>query len=167
MRRGPVVATLTVVLGGPALGTVVWFLLRLGSISSRPGYLVGVAVVALTVVELLRSARAPVVPAVASVDNPAGQDRRGVAELVTLEHRLAWGSVDAERFESRVRPLLVQVATERLRLRHGIDHTSHPDRARSIVGDHLWELMTRPVDPSRVAPGRRELRRIVDRIEKI
>lgn len=165
MRRTALAAVLTVVLGGPALGGLVWYLLRLASTSSRPAYLVGVAVAALAVVGLLRLARAPAATAVASVDDRDRPDRPGVAELVTLEHRLAWGSVDTERFESRVRPLLVQVAAERLRLRHGIDHTRQPDRARSIVGDDLWTLMVGPVAGG--TPSQREMRRIMDRIERI
>jgi hypothetical protein len=127
-----------------------------------------VGVVVLVVVLVLRLARAPVAPPVAWADEDADPpERRSVAELIALEHRLAWGSVDAERFQSRVRPLLVQVTAERLRLRHGVDHTREPDRARSILGDRLWQLMTGPADPSSGPPSQRALRRIVDRIEQI
>lgn len=167
MRRPVVGAVLVVVLGGPALGVAVWYLLHLASVSSRPAYLVGAGVLVLGVVQVLRLARAPVAPPVAWADEDADPERRSVAELIALEHRLAWGSVDAERFQSRVRPLLVQVTAERLRLRHGVDHTREPDRARSILGDRLWQLMTGPADPSSGAPSQRALRRIVDRIEQI
>lgn len=167
MRRAALGAVLGIVLGGSALGAGVWFMLRLASISSRPAYLVGVAVAAVTVAVVLRSARAPVALPVAVAEDREEPDRRGVHELIALEHRLAWGSVDAERFESRVRPLLVRVTAERLRLRHGIDHIRQPDRARSILGDRLWQLMTGPTDPNGRAPSQRALRRIVDRIERI
>lgn len=167
MRRAVLGAVLEVGLGGAAVGAAVWFVLRLASVSSRPAYLVGVAVAALAVGRVVRMARAPVSQPVAVADDSDEPAPRGVHELIALEHRLSWGSVDAERFESRVRPLLVRIAAERLRLRHGIDHTRQPDRARSILGDRLWQLMTEPTDPNRRAPSQRALRRIVEGIERI
>lgn len=158
-------AALAVLVAGPAAGVLTWAVLRLASVHSRPAYLVGVGVAALAVALAVRQALAPVAPVVASVSDEPDADRRNAVELITLEHRLAWGSVDAERFESRVRPLLVEITAERLRLRHGVDHTRDPDRAHHIVGDHLWHLMTR--DPRRTPPSHRELRRIVDQIERI
>lgn len=143
MSRRHARALAAVALGGPALGLLAFWLLRLASIAARPGYLVGAAAV-LAVLQIVLGARATAPPAPSTADDEAAGTQRGVAEIVALEHRLAWGSVDAERFESRVRPLLADLVAERLRQRHGIDHTREPDRARSIVGEDLWQLMNPP-----------------------
>lgn len=47
---------------------------------------------------------------------------------------------------------LAQVVDERLRQRHGLTMTSDPDRARALLGDPLWMLLTRP--PKRMPPPR-------------
>lgn len=39
---------------------------------------------------------------------------------------------------------LVQLVDERLRQRHGLTMASDPDRARALLGDPLWTLLTRP-----------------------
>ena len=79
--------------------------------------------------------------------------------------RLSWGSVDADRFDQRVRPLLVDIATERLRSRHGVDPATQPERARRILGESLWQLMTGP--PASRGPSPRELSRLVDGLERM
>ncbi|MEV6282417.1 hypothetical protein [Kribbella sp. NPDC051770] len=45
-------------------------------------------------------------------------------------------------FARRVRPLLLELTTDRLVHRHGIDPQQEPDRARALVGDQLWNLIT-------------------------
>ena len=84
--------------------------------------------------------------------------------LSSLESRLSWGSADPDRFRERVRPLLVELATDRLRSRRGVDLRSQPDHARRILGEPLWQLMTGPLDRS---PSRAELARMVDALERI
>jgi hypothetical protein len=45
-------------------------------------------------------------------------------------------------FARRIRPLLLELATDRLVHRHGIDPELEPDRARELTGDRLWALIT-------------------------
>jgi len=55
------------------------------------------------------------------------------------ERRAGEGS---QTFARRVRPLLLELTTDRLVHRHGVDPTLEPDRARAITGDRLWGLVT-------------------------
>jgi|1186.fasta_scaffold16928_2 hypothetical protein len=55
------------------------------------------------------------------------------------ERRAGEGS---QTFIKRLRPLLLELATDRLVHRHGVDPVREPDRARAITGDRLWYLIT-------------------------
>ncbi|TDW98910.1 hypothetical protein [Kribbella sp. VKM Ac-2566] len=54
------------------------------------------------------------------------------------ERRAGEGS---QTFARRVRPLLFELATDRLVHRHGVDPEREPERARGITGDQLWQLI--------------------------
>jgi hypothetical protein len=88
----------------------------------------------------------------------------GLLLLTSLESRLSWGGNDPDRFRERVRPELVTLAGDLLRTRRGVDLRTEPDRARSILGEPLWQLITRT--PTR-SPSRAELSRLVDALERI
>ncbi len=88
----------------------------------------------------------------------------GLLLLTSLESRLSWGGADPDRFRDRVRPELVALAADLLRTRRGIDLRTEPDRARSILGEPLWQLISRT--PTR-SPSRAELSRLVDALERI
>ena len=91
--------------------------------------------------------------------------RSGMKMLLTsLESRLSWGATDSNRFNERVRPELVALATDLLRTRRGVDPRVQPDQARTILGVPLWKLMTGPLERS---PSRAELARMVDVLERI
>jgi hypothetical protein len=55
------------------------------------------------------------------------------------ERRAGEGS---QTFARRIRPLLLELATDRLVHRHGVDPEREPDRAREITGDRLWALIS-------------------------
>ena len=55
------------------------------------------------------------------------------------ERRAGEGS---QTFTRRIRPLLLELSTDRLVHRHGVDPALEPDRARAITGDGLWNLIT-------------------------
>jgi hypothetical protein len=55
------------------------------------------------------------------------------------ERRAGEGS---QTFVRRVRPMLLELATDRLVHQHGVDPVLEPDRAREITGDRLWQLIT-------------------------
>lgn len=91
-------------------------------------------------------------------------DDRKRGGLAQTQWRLDQALHDADRFESIVRRPLEDVARHRLRVRHGVDSERDPDRARDLVGDELWSMMTGS------APARRDLRTVrswVSAIERI
>ncbi|NIK62201.1 hypothetical protein [Kribbella shirazensis] len=54
------------------------------------------------------------------------------------ERRAGEGSLT---FVRRIRPLLLELATDRLVHRHGVDPEREPEQARAIAGDRLWALI--------------------------
>lgn len=80
------------------------------------------------------------------------------------ENRLAWSDREPDRFVRSPQPKLAQIVDERLRQRHGITTTSDPKRARALLGDPLWTLLTKP--PKRT-PHPRDLAAIVSHLEKL
>ncbi|HET9516209.1 MAG TPA: hypothetical protein VFO77_00635 [Actinoplanes sp.] len=98
-----------------------------------------------------------------------GDQRSDVADgLRTVvrrwEQQLAWSQTDAERFSRNVQPVLVELADERLRLRHGITRATDPRRARALLGGPLWRLLA---DPDRPPPKPRELAAHVETLEQL
>ncbi|NOL44747.1 hypothetical protein HPO96_31305 [Kribbella sandramycini] len=55
------------------------------------------------------------------------------------ERRAGEGS---QTFVRRIQPLLLELTTDRLVHRHGVDPAVEPERAREIAGEQLWELVT-------------------------
>jgi hypothetical protein len=114
-----------------------------------------------------RLSRLVVPPAELPLELPAGEpddDDGRLLLLTSLESRLSWGAADSIRFNERVRPELVALATDLLRTRRGVDPRVQPDQARTILGVPLWKLMTGPLERS---PSRAELARLVDALERI
>lgn len=80
------------------------------------------------------------------------------------DDRLTWGERDPSRFGTLVLPRLSDLVDERLRQRHGITRQGDPARARELLGDPLWTLLTtRPKRP----PGPRDVASIVATVEAL
>ncbi len=96
---------------------------------------------------------------------PADRPFRDVGRM---EDRLAWGGQDMAHFDAALRPVLARLADDRLYQRHGITRTSHPEQARQLLGDKLWQLMTGPGVASKAAgPSPAELRPFVESLERL
>ena len=156
--KEPVLVLLAAAVAGGAL----WAIAFAASFRAAPALCV---VVGLAVGLSWRLAR-QLVPPPAPLLAPAPDEPRdeGLLLLSSLESRLSWGATDPDRFRSRVRPELVSLADDLLRTRRGIDLRTEPDRARSILGEPLWQLIIRT--PTR-SPSRAELSRLVDALERI
>jgi hypothetical protein len=145
---------------------VAWGFLVLGGLRARPAYCLGIALLVAFVVVAIQLVAAPAEPYTGDRE-PAATGQQPYADLYFLEYRLSWGSVERGRFEQRVRPLLIRVADERLRQRHGVDFTTDQGKARSIVGENLWQLMTREPITEGDPPTHREVTALVSAIEHI
>jgi hypothetical protein len=63
------------------------------------------------------------------------------------EQRLEWSDEDPERFALILRPVLAEMADERLRAHHGVTLESNPARARELLAPELWQLLSDPRTP--------------------
>jgi hypothetical protein len=64
------------------------------------------------------------------------------------EQRLEWSDGDPDRFARIVRPVVAELVDERLRTRHGVTLESNPARARELLAQPLWQLLTDPTSPT-------------------
>lgn len=149
---------------GVGAGGAVWLLFLLASYRARPDLCIAAGLAVAATWRLVTATLPPPRPALPAPEVPSPPED-GFVELTSLEQRLSWGSVDEDRFGQRVRPLLVDLALERLRSRHGVDPATEPEHARRILGESLWQLMTGP--PAARCPSRSELSRLVDDLERL
>jgi len=88
----------------------------------------------------------------------------GVVEAVRRwDRRLEWGSRDGNRFAFTMGRQFGELVDERLRQRCGITRASHPEQARSILGERVWAVL----GPQVTAPSPRELMAALDDLERI
>jgi hypothetical protein len=80
------------------------------------------------------------------------------------EQRLSWSQQDPEAFSRNVLPVLAELTDERLRLRHGITRASDPRRARELLGEPVWALLS---EPGRRTPKGRDLNDYVETLERL
>jgi hypothetical protein len=93
------------------------------------------------------------------------------AELERLEREVYLALSNGFYLHRRVRPLLREIASHRLLVRHGIDLDARPETAAALVGEPAWSWLR----PDRVEPRDRwakgppisELRAVVDALERI
>jgi len=64
-----------------------------------------------------------------------------IAELDRIDRLVVLGAANEFDLHYRLRPLLRQVAAERLYGLHGVDLDRDPERARPLLGDELWEVV--------------------------
>lgn len=85
------------------------------------------------------------------------------AAIRRWESRLDAVHSDPARFSRTVLPVLAELTDERLRQRHGITRATDPQRARELLGESLWQLLSGTGRP----PRRRELVAHVDRLAQL
>ncbi len=111
---------------------------------------------------VFRRLRVPGVRPLAAAHDP-GFDRP-FARFGVIRERLRWGITSPDHFAATLRPMLAELADEGLRRRHGIDRRREPERARALLGEPLWQVMTQP-DPA--PPTIATLDLLVRRIEEL
>lgn len=154
-RRRPLVDFGRHLAVGAVCAVIAWGALWLGGLDARPAYL---AALTLTIVVLVFLVRRMQPQSQAPTDVTHGTTETSplaYRDMFFLEYRLSWGSADAERYERRVRPLLLRLTEERLLQRHGIDLRQDPTHARQVTGETLWRILTDPPLPRGAKPPRR------------
>jgi hypothetical protein len=97
--------------------------------------------------------------------------RRTTPDLAAVDRLLALSVSSAEDEHLRLRPLVLEIATQRLADHTGVRIDAAPDAAAAILGEETWELVRpdreRPVDRRArgIAPDR--LRAVIESLERI
>lgn len=160
------VRALSLLAWGAVVAALAFVALRLVELTAPVPVLLAASVALVLIWRLSKRLRPPPAPRQAGrhhEEKVTVQDglRLAIARWDTL---LDWSHSDARRFNRKVVPRIAEVVDERLRQRHGITRTGDPQRARQIIGDPLWTLLT---EPSRRAPHPSELDQLVTALEKI
>ena len=102
---------------------------------------------------------------VAATRRPAPQGELAIDRDVEL------GRVTAFHFYTRIRPILRDVTSYRLRYRYGIELDRDPGRARDLVAATVWDVVRPDLPPPRdrlgVGPSLASLRDVVAELEKL
>jgi hypothetical protein len=105
------------------------------------------------------------------LDDPLDVLPQRPAELERLEREVYLSLGSSFYLHHRLRPLLREIASNRLLLRHGLDPDRRPDEVAKIVGPQAWEWLRpdRQEPRDRWAPGppMAELSSVVDALERI
>ena len=105
------------------------------------------------------------------LDDPLDVLPQRPAELERLEREVYLSLGSAFYLHHRLRPILREVAANRLLLRHGCDLDGRPEEAHALLGDPAWEWLRpeRPEPRDRWSPGPplAELTAVVDAVERI
>lgn len=151
---------------GLAIGVVLELINLLAHAGGSAVLLVGMPVACVVLLQLVRAGTAES-PLPDPVSTSSSVRSEYFSRLRQLERRLDRAVADPTNFDWTVRPMLVQLAAERLQAKHGISVYRHPAHAREIVGERLWQIMTTsPETPSQpVSPAR--LRELVQAISRI
>lgn len=133
--------------------------------ATSPVLLFGLPLAAVVLLQLVRVSITDLPPP----DRPqaaAGSPER-FHQLRSLERKLDAASRDPATYDWSVRPMLAELSAERLYYRHGIRIENEPERARKIMGEQLWQILTTspgtPIPPA--TPAR--LRELVQAISRI
>jgi hypothetical protein len=78
--------------------------------------------------------------------------------VLRWEQRLAWHADAPETYDQQLRPVLRELADERLRQRHGVTIAADPRQARELLGEPLWGMLT---SAHRRGPSMRDVVRAV------
>lgn len=84
--------------------------------------------------------------------------------VLRWEQRLAWHADAPGSFDEQLRPFLREMADERLRHGYGVTIAGEPTRARAVLGEPLWSVLT---GEHRRGPSHRELATAVTRLEEL
>ncbi|MDQ2837105.1 MAG: hypothetical protein M3Y42_07985 [Actinomycetota bacterium] len=149
---------------GLAVGVAASVLGSLTSSGVSPTLWVAVPVTLAVLLALMSSTYHEMAPVEDWAPAPPASGEEYFVKLRQLERRLQGASVDSEKFEWNVRPVLTELAAERLRHRHGINFAREAEQARAIVGEQLWQMMTTPQNGP---PSAHQLHELVAAIEAI
>jgi hypothetical protein len=164
-------ATTAAVLGGAGAGALLAVLLPTMQVRVPLWYCVGLGIVAGCLVVLARDVVGDMEVALPVRRRPRTVAQPGTGSVATLVRRLGAAAGEDRLYALHIRPVLLDLAGERLRLRSGGDaigcRADGADRVRAALGEGSWTALMRS-GPSSPAPLTvRELERVVAAIERL
>ncbi|MDQ1725344.1 MAG: hypothetical protein QOG52_2372 [Frankiaceae bacterium] len=84
--------------------------------------------------------------------------------IARVRRSLVQATKEGDSFDRHIRPVLADIADDRLRAAYGITITTHPDAARARLGEDLWQRLT---TASGTAPTEGELRGYVKTLDQL
>jgi hypothetical protein len=134
------------------------YVLALGAVAVAP------VLASLHSLALVRSERSP-------FERPPERPPRPepLAELERIDRALVLAASSSFDVHHRLRPLLRELASERLYASHGVELDREPERARALLGDELWEIVRPTRELDRHGPGipLAESARLVEAVERL
>jgi hypothetical protein len=91
------------------------------------------------------------------------------AELERIQRTVSFAASSSFDFHVRLRPLLRDIAAQRLLTRHGIDMDRDAGAARRVLGAAVWDALNGEAPVNRLEPGPsvRELHHLADTLEAL
>lgn len=92
-----------------------------------------------------------------------------LAELERVQRAVSFAASSGFDFHVRLRPLLREIAAQRLLARHGIEMDRDAGAARRVLGPAMWDALQGEAPINRLEPGPsvRELHHLVDTLEAL
>jgi hypothetical protein len=150
----------------PAVRSVLWaaglgappFVLALIFLPGRRGLVLDLfllLIASAAVLALVRALSAAVPRAAAVAPSPLRRPPPRLAELDRTERAVLLSASTAFDVHYRLRPILREIAAQRLATRRGLSLDVDTEAARVVVGEETWELVRPERDPPqlRFAPG--------------
>lgn len=165
-RRSPAFRVIGNVALVAAVTVVVVAIMRAGGVHA-PLLLVVALVAGLRLITIAASAVRP--PRVPRGRAGAGDASARAADSLRAtvrrwERTLDKAHSDSDTYARNVLPVLGELADERLRLRHGITRAGDPRRARELLGEPAWAVLS---DPGRHGLKARDLETYVQAMERL
>jgi hypothetical protein len=152
--------------GAVALAVLFWAAALISGVEFAIWQLVLLALAGLVANSVVNGMRADTVKAPPLVTSTVNEPSwRPFTEVNRWEDRLIFAEAKPGRFEStNAKQQLVEVASERLRLRRGLSLEKQPDQCRDLLGEPTFLFLTRPAPD---CPTPRQLGEHLQAIEEI
>jgi hypothetical protein len=138
-------------------------------VGARPsvGLSLGLPTAAGALLQMLMLTLTENLPVQAEQPEPFESASGPVVRLRQLERRLQGASTDGSKFDWNVRPVLLELAADKLRYKYAVNLRAQPEQARTILGEQLWLDLNSPQNAPSSAQSLARLRAMVAAIEAI
>ena len=133
-----------------------------------------VVVAAIALLALFRVVRLIAPPRPSAFERALAAARAPVAQTVAEvpdERDVVLSRLNAFHYHIRVRPVLREIAEQRLRTRFGVELSREPERARELVPSNAWAAVRPdappPADRLARGPSLGEQRRVIEELERL